>query len=292
MVNDDQWQVHTDIISWWFERMVSLPNPTSMPGVIPAVGAASPLQEKLTLFWHDHFACGQDKIYDIEAMWDQVRMFRRWCLGDFTDLLRSTSIHPAMLVYLDNESNVVGAEQENFARELMELYTIGVGNFTENDVIAMARAWTGHNTVGWTGDLWDSTYVYRSENHDNGNKTLFGITDNWNGITMAGGERDTIDELCLLSKQAQTARFIARKMFRWFAYSNPSDALVQELADVFVASGMSIAALVRAVLIHDEFWGSSARWPRIGICRRQYGSGGFAPICTTASVCSRSRFHR
>ena len=263
IVNDEQWQVHSDVLTWWFERMVSLPNPTSVPGVIPAIGAASPLQEKLTMFWHDHFACGQDKIYDIEAMWDQARMFRRQCLGSFTDLLRATSIHPAMLVYLDNESNVVGSEQENFARELMELHTIGVGNFTEGDVVAMARAWTGHNTVGWTGDFWDSTYVYRSEDHDHADKTLFGVTDNWNGNAAFGGGRDTIDELCVLSKQDQTARYIARKLFRWFAYSNPSDPLIQGLADVFVASGMSIAALVRAVLIHDEFWGSNARWAQV-----------------------------
>jgi len=157
----------------------------------------------------------------------------------------------------------VGAEQENFARELMELYTIGVGNFTEADVVAMARAWTGHNTVGWNGSFWDSTYMYRSGNHDHGTKTLFGIAANWNGIANVNGERDAIAEICLLSKQAQTARFIARKLFRWFAYSNPSDALVQELADVFVASGMSVAALVRAVLLHDEFWGTNARWAQV-----------------------------
>lgn len=261
--SDNQWQVHTDVINWWIQRMVDLPNPTAMPGVVPAVAAASPLQEKMTLFWHDHFACGQEKLFDIEAMWDQMRMFRRQCLGDFTDLLRATSVHPAMLVFLDNESNVVGAEQENFARELMELYTIGVGNFTEADVVAMARAWTGHNTIGWTGSFWDSSYVYRSEYHDHGAKTLFGTTDNWNGIAMAAGERDTIDELCRFSRQAHTARFMARKLFRWFAHSSPSDSVVQGLADVFVSSDMSIAALVRAVLVHDEFWGSESRWAQV-----------------------------
>jgi len=263
VVDDEQWQVHTQIIDWWIARMVTLANPTAVPGVIPAVAAASPLQEKMTLFWHDHFACGQEKLYDIAALWDQMRMFRRMGLGTFDALLRATAVHPAMLVCLDNESNVVGAEQENFARELMELYTIGLGNFTEADVVAMARAWTGHNTVGWNGSFWDSTYVYRSGSHDHGTKTLFGIAANWNGIAQVSGERDTIDELCLLSKQAHTARFIARKLFRWFAYSNPSDALVQELAAVFVASGMSVAALVRAVLLHDEFWGTNARWAQV-----------------------------
>ena len=263
VVNDEQWRVHSDIIEWWFHLMVTVPNPTSVPGVIPPVAAPTPLYEKMTIFWHDHFACGQDKVHDISAMWDQMRLFRRRCLGNFTDLVRAVSVHPAMLVFLDNESNVAGAEQENFARELMELYTCGVGNFTEDDVVAMARAWTGHNTVGWNGSFHDTSYVYRPGEHDHGSKTLFGITANWNGIAMAGGERDTIDELCLLSRQAATARFIARKLFRWFAHSSPSDAVVQELADVFVASGMSIAALVRAVLLHDEFWGSTARWGQV-----------------------------
>jgi hypothetical protein len=263
VVNVDQWEVHAEILSWWYNRMATLPNPISTPGVVPAVAAPNPLQEKMVLFWHDHFACGQEKLYDIAALWDQMRMFRRRSLGSFTDLLRATSVHPAMLVFLDNESNVVGAEQENFARELMELYTIGVGNFSESDVVAMARAWTGHNTIGWTGSFWDSTYVYRSESHDHGSKTLFGITDNWNGVAVGPGERDTIDELCTGVKQPQTARFIARKLFRWFAHSSPSDPVVQNLAGLFVASGMSIAALVRAILEHDEFWGPESRWAQV-----------------------------
>ena len=261
--NEEQWEVHTQIIEWWISRMATLANPTGVPNPIPAVAAASPLQEKMTLFWHDHFACAQEKLFDIEAMWDQMRQFRRMGLGDFRDLVRMVAVHPAMLVYLDNESNVVGSEQENFARELMELYTCGVGEFTEPDVIAMARAWTGHNTVGWTGEFWDSTYVYRPGDHDQGQKTLFGMTDNWNGMVMAGGERDTIDELVLHSKQAATARFIARKLFKYFAHRSPSDTLVQNLADVFVAANMSIAALVRAILIHDQFWDAASRWAQV-----------------------------
>jgi uncharacterized protein (DUF1800 family) len=158
-----------------------------------------------------------------------------------------------MLVYIDNESNVAGAEQENFARELMELHTIGVGNFTEPDVVAMARAWTGHNTIGWTGTRWDTTYRFYPERHDNGNKTLFGITRNWDGP-------DTITEICRGAKQQTMARFIARKLWVWFANASPSTTLVNQLATTFLAADLDIAALVRAVLLRNEFWGPASRW--------------------------------
>jgi len=175
------------VIDWWVERMVALPNPTTVPASIPTVASPNPLQERMTLFWHDHFACSQDKVSDI----------------------------PAMLVYLDNQSNVVGSEQENYARELMKLHTIGIGEFAENDVIAMARVWTGHNTVGWTGSRWDSTYVYKPDEHDQSVKTLFGITANWNGLVHSAGEREVMAEFIDGVKQRATARFISRKMFRW-----------------------------------------------------------------------------
>ncbi len=262
-VRDGQWRQHADLLDWWITRLVDMPNPTAVPSPVPPVASPTPLQEQMTLFWHDHFACAQDKVHDIGVMFDQVRLFRRAGLGSFRDLLRAVSVHPAMLVYLDNESNVAGAEQENFARELMELYTIGVGEFSEDDVIAMARAWTGHNTVGWNGSVDDHTYVYRPDRHDHGPKTLFGITADFNGIAMAPGERDVVDELCFGVKQIATARFLARKVFAWFAHPDPTEAVVSELAGVFVASGMSIAALVRAVLLHDAFWGPESRWNRV-----------------------------
>lgn len=259
----NQWDSHSEVLNWWFARMAATPNPTTAPGVVPAVASPTPLQEKMTLFWHDHFACGQDKVSDIPAMWDQISMFRRKGLGAFGDLLRLVSVHPAMLVYLDNQSNVAGSEQENYARELMELHTIGVGEFTEDDVIAMARAWTGHNTIGWTGSEWDSTYVYSSSEHDDTSKTLFGITANWNGLVRSPGEREVMAEFTTGSKQGATARFMSRKLFRWFAHLDPSDAVVDSLAGAFVASGMQVSALVRAVLSHDEFWGPESRWAQV-----------------------------
>jgi uncharacterized protein (DUF1800 family) len=258
--NELQWEAQQDGIEWWIQRMADLDNPTSTPGVVPGTSAALPLHEKMTLFWHEHFSCAQEKVSDFPVLWDQMRMYRRDGLGNFDSLVRSTAVHSAMLVFLDNQSNVASGIQENFARELMELYTCGVGNFTEEDVVSMARAWTGHNTVGWTGSRWDATYDYRSDRHDHQQKELFGIAANWNGIQVSGGERDTITELVYGVKQQATARFIARKLFRYFAHLNPPDATVNSLGNVFVAGGMEVAPLVRAILLHDDFWGSSARY--------------------------------
>ena len=277
--NSSQWEAQSDGIEWWIQRMADLSNPTAVPGSPPAVAGSLPIYEKLTLFWHEHFACGQDKVGDFPEMWDQMRMFRRMAMGSFDALTRATAVHPAMLVFLDNQTNVASGIQENFARELMELYTCGVGNFTEADVVSMARAWTGHNTVGWTGSRWDATYVYRSGEHDHGQKTLFGITANWNGVAVGSGERDTINELVFGVKQQATARFIARKLFRYFAHLNPSNATVNALGDVFIAGGMNIAHLVRAILEHNEFWGSSARY---GLVK--------SPVEFTASMIRRAGF--
>jgi uncharacterized protein (DUF1800 family) len=114
----------------------------------------------MTLFWHNHFCSGQDKLFDMGAMFDQNQKFRTLGMGNVETLCQTIAIDPAMLVYLDNATNRTGAEQENFARELMELFTLGVGHYTEADVIAMAKAWTGHNIVGWNGSFTDPTYVY------------------------------------------------------------------------------------------------------------------------------------
>ncbi len=263
--NGSQWEAHSDAISWWVERMATLANPTTTPSPAPATAGALPIYERLTFFWHDHFACAQDKVSDLPAMWDQLRMFRRMAMGSFDALVRAVSVHPAMLVHLDNQHNTVWEPQENFGRELMELYTCGVGNFTEADVVAMTRAWTGHNTVGWdnVNQFWDSTYVYDAGAHDFGTKTLFGIAANWNGIAQNGSERDTITELVHGVRRDATARRMARKLFAWFAHGDPSEATVQQLADVFTANNMTIAPLLRAILEHDDFWGATSRWAKL-----------------------------
>jgi len=265
VANSSQWEAHSDAISWWVERMATLANPTSTPVPAPANAGNLPIYERLAFFWHDHFACAQDKVGDLPAMWDQIRTLRRMALGSFDSLVRTIAVHPAMLVHLDNQHNTIEHPQENFGRELMELYTCGVGEFTEADVVAMTRAWTGHNTVGWdnVNNFWDSTYFYDTSAHDSAPKTLFGITANWNGVARSGGDRDTISELVHGARQPATARRIARKLFAWFAHSEPSAATVQDLADVFVANNMNIGPLLRAILEHDEFWGVTSRWAQV-----------------------------
>ena len=214
----------------------------------------SPLIEKLALFWHSHFACGMEKVENSIAMWEQNQLFRSDGLGDFETLLQKVSVGGAMVRYLDNETNKVGAPQENFARELMELHTIGVGNFTENDVIEMARAWTGYSVVGWNpaGKFVDTRFVYRAGDHDNGQKTIFGITRNWDGPA-------TITELVNGSKRSQTASFLARKLWHYYVNDNPSAAEVDTVANALKNNGMSIRAALRALLLHPTFWADGTR---------------------------------
>lgn len=157
-----------------------------------------------------------------------------------------------MLSYLDNATNVRGNEQENFARELMELFTCGVGNFTEGDVVAAAKAWTGHNTVGWNGTRNDHTYVFRADRHDNSNKTLFGITRNWDGP-------DTITELCHGARAVATSRFITRKLYQFFVHPDPSAQEIDLLAGVFRTHNLSVRELLRAMLGRPDFWSPRAR---------------------------------
>ena len=233
----NQWDCFVAGIEWWVERMRITP---------------VPLQEKMTLFWHNHFCSSQDKLNDMTAMFDQNQKLRVNGMGDFESLCQIIAVDPAMLVYLDNATNKVGSEQENFARELMELFTLGVGNFSEADVVAMAKAWTGHNIVGWNGSFTDPTYVFNANRHDNTVKALFDVAPrNWDGPA-------TITEIVKGSKRAACARFISAKLFRYFAHTNPSAAVVDAITAQFSPT-MVIADAVRAVLLHDEFWAPVSR---------------------------------
>jgi uncharacterized protein (DUF1800 family) len=225
-------------VGWWFDRMVKSP---------------TPLQEKMVLFWHGHFATQGSKVGDMALMFDQNELFREHALGSFHDLCRGVATDAAMLTYLDNATNRSGNEQENFARELMELFTVGVAGFNEQDVIAMARAWTGHNQVEWTSAGYDSSYKYWPERHDSSFKTLFGIARPWDGP-------EAIDEIVFGSRQRECARFITTKLFRYFVHDNPSTVVIDELAATFISSAMNIGALVRAILLHTEFWSPVARY--------------------------------
>jgi uncharacterized protein (DUF1800 family) len=228
------WERTEQLILWWIDRMATSP---------------CPLVEKMTLFWHGHFVSGRDKVERARHLYDQTHLYRSMALGNFRDLAQAMAHQPAMILYLDNDPNEVGSPNENFARELMELFTLGLDQYTQHDIEASARAWTGHGLSN--NDVYP-VFEFHPDRHDYGNKTFFGVTKNWDGP-------DIIDEICLGSKQAVMARFIAKKLFSFLAYPGPSAAVVQQLADAFVGSGLSIRALVRAIFVHDEFWSTTAR---------------------------------
>jgi uncharacterized protein (DUF1800 family) len=155
---------------------------------------ARPLEERMTLFWHNHFATANSKVGRPPAMYDQNKLFRSQALGSFRELLKSVARDPAMLRWLDSNSNRRRSPNENFARELMELFTLGVGNYTEQDVREAARAFTG-----WFFDR-NLGFVFNSNQHDPGQKTFLGRTGSWNGD-------DVID---IILQQPASADFVAR----------------------------------------------------------------------------------
>ncbi|MEP7156429.1 MAG: DUF1800 domain-containing protein [Betaproteobacteria bacterium] len=222
-----------ELREWWFREMLNTP---------------SPLTEKMTLFWHGHFATSQQKVRFTPLMYEQHVMLRRNAMGNFGTLLREVSRDPAMLVYLDGANSRKEQPNENFAREVMELFTLGEGNYTEADIKEAARAFTG-----WSVDRDTGKFLFRRGIHDYGNKTVMGKTGNLDG--------DQVIDV-LLAKPA-TARFITRKLWKEFVSPAPSgageEAEFNRLADLFRDSGYSIAKLMRAMLSSDAFYAADNR---------------------------------
>ena len=206
----------------------------------------APLVEKMVLFWHGHLCTSMEKVYHRDWMFEQNQLFRTHGLGNFEDLVQRASVQPAMLHYLDNDRNVAGRPNENFARELMELFTLGVGNYSEDDVTESARAWTGHILND------DGAYTFTPEAHDWGPKTFFGDTRNWDGPNI-------IDHIINGPKKATVARFIATKLWSFLAYPDPEPAVVDNIASAFASSGMEIKALLRAIFLHPQFRSTRAK---------------------------------
>ena len=220
-----QWvAMHT----WWIDRMTTTP---------------APLQEKMTLFWHGHFASALDKVGIASVMFGQNQLFRTMGLASFRALSQAVAVDPAMLVYLDNYRNVAGAQNENFAREYMELFSLGTNQYTQDDVVAAARAWTGHGV-----DATRTQYVFTPSRHDNGTKTFMGVTRNWNGPEI-------IDAICNGPTKPVVARFLAKELWSFFAYPDPSDSIVNDLGAVLAASNdLDISSVVRAIFLRPEFF--------------------------------------
>ena len=211
---------------WWANRMLTTPRP---------------LEEKLTLFWHGHFATGQNKVRDYRMLLQQNRMLRANASGDLRALLVGILKDPGMLVYLDNGENVKSHPNENFGRELLELFTMGVGNYSERDVREAARAFTG-----WTNDV--LMYKFDAEQHDFGQKTFLGRTGTLNG-------EDIIDTILA---QPVTGEFVAGKLYRYFVREDISGAVKSDLGRSFRASGYQIKPLMRRMLLSKDFYSSTS----------------------------------
>lgn len=227
---------------WWLLRMLTTKHP---------------LEQKLTLFWHDHFAISAAKVTVAEAMYRYLETLRINATGRFEDLLVETSKDPAMLFWLDNHQNVKGTPNENFAREVMELFTLGVDNkYTEDDIREAARALTGWvYGVRRAGRSYPSTYPYRStrylfieDRHDDGAKTFLGEKGDLNGD----------DVLDILLDLPETSEYITKKMWEWFVYAGPEEELVKQIASDWRDSGLDIKQLVRSIATHEEFFSDRA----------------------------------
>lgn len=235
----EDWEMFVGLQQWWVERMAS----------------TSPLAEKMALFWHGHFCSAYEKVASAPLMWQQIALFRSMGLGNFRSLTKYASVTAAMLRYLDNETNVAGAPQENFARELWELFMLGVGNYTQDEVVDSARAWTGHGLNQWPGKR--DRYEFHADEHDNGPKTIFGVTKNWNGPEVIDWTLDHPD------KGRVAARFIGAKLWSFFAYENPSPELVDQVATALLGSKWEIKPVLRFIFLHPEFWSDRSRNGRV-----------------------------
>ena len=231
---------------WWLDQMFN---------------SSSSIIEQMTLFWHDHFATSIETVKYPPAMYHQNKILREYAIGNFKDLVTLMIFDPAMMVWLDNRENRVGAINENFARELLELFTMGEGQYTQQDVMEAARALTGYQTNGL------ETY-FVSDRFDNGVKTFLGQTGNFN----------TYDIIDIIFEQPQTAYFICEKLYKWFVYENPHEEIVQNLAQIMIDNNYEIKPVLYALFssehfFDDNFKGSKFKDPinhSLGVIRQSY----------------------
>ena len=250
-ISDVNFPGSTAIMRWWVHIM----NRT-----------ANPFQEVLAMFWHDHFAASSDAL-DLTAtfwLWDHVDLWRNHVTGTLGDLLYDMSTDWLMLVWLNGAESTVTAPNENFAREFWELFSLGADNgYTQADIEQAARSFTGYRNVfsaNHFGPGLDSRQiVWEPARHDNGTKTIFGQTVTSNGQQ----EYRDIVNLTLNQRGTQVAQFICRKLWEYFVYRNPGNAVISELAQGFVASGFALNAPSRRIFRSNAFFSDRAREPLV-----------------------------
>ncbi|MCH7737611.1 MAG: DUF1800 domain-containing protein [Chloroflexi bacterium] len=240
--------------AYWMYRMIS---------------TSCPMEEKTALFWHGLFATGYTKLNQARSLLNQVEMFRRSGLGSFEELLVELSKDPAMIVWLDNNENHGASINENYGRELLELFSMGIGNYTEEDVKECARAFTG-----WTlgnaeymairaakDSIWPYGRIawhfdYRDEDHDDGEKTFLGETGRFNGE----------DIIAIIVKQEATARFVATRLFQFFGADEITEAgekIIEEMMATYFSSGYQIRDMLRTLFHSGFFKSEEARFARV-----------------------------
>jgi Protein of unknown function (DUF1800) len=211
---------------WWLLRMIDTPRP---------------LQERIALFWHNHFATSTGKVRQASLVSAQIDTFRRLGLGDFRDLLRAVGRDPAMLIWLDGNNNKKGRPNENYAREVMELFALGIGHYTEKDVKELARAFTGWQVL-------DQTSHFFKVAHDDGVKTILGKTGKFDG--------DSAVELLL--DQPAAPRFIAWKLLKEFVHPKPESSHVEHYGRRLVEHNWQIKPVLREMLTSRLFFSEYA----------------------------------
>jgi uncharacterized protein (DUF1800 family) len=242
--------------AWWIDRMLKTQNP---------------LREKLTLFWHNHFATSHAKVQNARFMLGQYRLIQSHALGCFATLLTQMGTDPAMLVWLDANTSTKAAPNENYARELMELFSLGIGNYTETDIRQAAKAFTGYEIKEGKGTL-------NRRQHDTGEKDVFGKKGNFTGEDIA--------KLCL--DHPACPRFIVRKLYTFLVSDtdNPPAELIDPLADEYRASGFDTFKLVSTILRSNLFFSAAAYRAKIkspvefavGTVRALEGTAGALPL--------------
>lgn len=225
--------------SWWFRKMMDSP---------------CPLREKMTLFWHDHFATSIQKVKLPVLMIWQNELFFRHAFGSFKDLTQAILLDPAMLLYLDTQNSRKGHPNENFAREVMELFTLGEGNYTEQDIREAARAFTGYQLNRATGEV-----VHNRRQWDGTNKTVFGKTGAFTGADVIG----------LIFQNPQVSKMMARKVWEFFADENPPEGMVESLAETLRKEDYRMEPVLRSLFLSEAFYAESVMRNQIK-CPVQY----------------------
>ena len=217
----------SDLTRWWVTRMVN---------------TRAPFLEKMTLFWHGHFATSGQKVRHAYKMWHQNEILRQNGLANFANLTKAISRDPAMMIWLDTVQSKKERPNENFAREVMELFTLGEGCYSESDVKEAARAWTGYRIDK------DNQFRFAPAQFDSGLKTFLGETGSWNGDQIVD----------MIVSQPQCARFIAAKIWKFFAYEATDPKLIDALASEFRNVQYEIRPFMKQVFSAQEFYGTEA----------------------------------